>query len=283
LPAVAIGSVALTLSAGDSVLAGDWSRTVWMALAYLGYFAIFVAVSLGVSAWATSSRAALVALLAFWALNGLFAARAVADLGSFLYPTPSAVAFATELRRDLDDQTVLRERLDRRRRELLARYEVTSVAELPISFAGIELQESENYGNEVFDAHFGALFDTYERQNRLEQLAAVAAPLLGLRSLSMGLAGTDFNQHRHFTTAAEEYRRTIQVIMNDDITARAARVDGPYTAGPDLWARVPDFDYRAPGAGWVLANHALSIGMLSVWLLASVVFAVAATRRLRAE
>ena len=47
------------------------------------------------------------------------------------------------------------------------RYNVDSVDALPIAFSGISLQEGEEHGNEVFDHHYGQLFDHYERQNRV--------------------------------------------------------------------------------------------------------------------
>src|SRR5690606_37102683 len=114
LPAAVIGSLALVMTAADAVLAADLPRTVLMAISYLAYFAIFLAVSLAVSAWSSSSRAALILLLAFWALNGLFAPRAVADLGSFLHPTPPAATFSAALRQDLNDRQAIAERVDRR-------------------------------------------------------------------------------------------------------------------------------------------------------------------------
>ena len=92
--------------------------------------------------------------------------------------------------------------------------------------------------------------------------------MLAVRAVSMGLAGTDFAQHRHFTTAAEEYRRDIQRVMNDDIAANQKQ--GRSTS-PDetLWAKVPEFEYVAPsavvGAG---ATCAGALSVLGVWLAA---------------
>jgi hypothetical protein len=42
---------------------------------------------------------------------------------------------------------------------------------------------------------------------------------------------------------------------------------GPYVAGPDLWAKVPPFEYEAPRVFWVLANTWWSVTILAVWLL----------------
>jgi ABC-2 type transport system permease protein len=226
-----------------------------------------IAVSMGVSARARSSRVALVVLLAFWFATSVIAPRAAADLAAWLYPTPSAVQFQKALDQELSDQKDLQERLDRRKAELFERYKVSDVDALPVAFSGVSLQEGENHGNEVFDRHYGRLFDIYERQNVVFQLAGAAAPMLALRSVSMALAGTDFEQHRRFVAAAENYRRLIQRTMNDDIMAHP--VKGAYLAGSELWSRVPDFDYVAPSTGWALANVRASVAILAVWLLAA--------------
>jgi ABC-2 type transport system permease protein len=54
--------------------------------------------------------------------------------------------------------------------------------------------------------------------------------MLALRPVSMGLAGTDFAQHRHFAEAAEGYRRSFVKAINDDITTHATG-PAPYLRG----------------------------------------------------
>ena len=132
---------------------------------------------------------------------------------------------------------------------MLTQYGVGRVEDLPVNFAGISLQEGEEYGNLVFDRHYTRLWDTFQRQDQFKQFAALAAPMLAIRSLSMGLAGTDFAQHRDFAEAAEHYRRALVKKMNDDMTLHAGKADYGYTAGPALWQEVPDFQYAAPSAG----------------------------------
>ena len=165
-----------------------------------------------------------------------------------MYPTPSAVEFQKAMEAELNDQAELERRLEKRRQELFARYNVTSVDALPVAFGGVSLQEGEEHGNEVFDAHFGPLFDTYEQQNRVFQAGGLLAPMLATRSLSMGLSGTDFAQHRHFLSAAETYRRDIQRVMNGDIE-RHQKPGQVYLAGRELWDQVPAFEYHAAGRG----------------------------------
>jgi ABC-2 type transport system permease protein len=273
IPATVVGIICLSLTPGYGSLMEDLPRAGLLAIIYAVYFAIFIAISLGVSARARSSRLALVVLLSFWFVNSLIASRAASDLASALHPAPSAVAFQTALEKDLADQQEIERRLQRRREELMRRYNASSVDALPINFAGVSLQEGEEHGNEVFDHHYGRLFEIYDRQNHTYQLAGILAPLLPMRALSMGLAGTDFAHHRAFVRAAETYRRGIQRVMNEDIAAHA-KPGVVYTAGPELWRQVPAFSYEAPTAGGVLQHYQWSLLLMAAWLGGSIWFAL---------
>jgi ABC-2 type transport system permease protein len=279
VPAVIIGVAALMLTSSTGLLAADFSRSALMMASYGLYFLVFLALSLFVSAKAPSSRLALVILVAFWIVNGLIATRGLSDVAGYLHPTPSAVEFAAGLERDLADNSETNKRLEEIRSRLLNQYGAQKVEELPVNFSGISLQAGEDRGNEVFDKHYGSLFDGFERQNGVYQLGGLVAPLLAVRSLSMGLAGTDFAQHRHFTVAAEEYRRMIQRVMNKDIKEHPVKAGQTYTAGRDLWAKVPEFAYEAPSASWVLLNYTTSIVALILWSGLSIAISLAAARR----
>lgn len=268
VPATMLGVAAIALTAQGGYLAGDPTRAVVLALVYLAYFGLFIAVSLGVSAWARSSRLALVVLLTFWFGNALVASRAMADLASWWHPTPSAVEFQKAMEADLANQQDIQERLEARKKALFAQFNVDSVDALPIAFSGISLQEGEEHGNEVFDRHYGRLFDIYEAQNRVAQIGALAAPTLAVRSISMALAGTDLAQHLDFITAAEDYRRGIQRVLNHDIAVNQKKGQ-TYLAGSELWNQVPDFTYDAPSAAWALGNVRWSIVILAAWLAAA--------------
>jgi ABC-2 type transport system permease protein len=273
IPATIAGVICLSLTSGYGSLANDLPRAGLLGVSYLAYFAIFIAISLGVSARARSSRLALVVLLSFWFANSLIASRAASDLAATLYPSPSAVEFQTAMEKDLADQREIERRLQQRREDLMQRYGAASMEAVPINFAGVSLQEGEEHVNEVFDRHYGRLFEIYDRQNRAYQLAGIVAPLLPMRALSMGLAGTDFAHHREFVHAAETYRRRIQRVMNDDIAVNA-KPGVVYTAGPDLWRKVPEFTYDAPATTWVLDHYRWSLLLMGAWLGGSIWFAL---------
>jgi ABC-2 type transport system permease protein len=283
VPATMIGVAALALTAEQSLLLSSAPRLIGMLLSYLAYFGVFIGISLAVSAKAKTSSMSLVILLAFWILNGLIAPRAVADLARQVYPTPSAFDFQQTIDRAMRSGPDGHQTTDQRAAALKARvlkqYGVETVEALPVNFAGISLQESEEHGNVVFDQHYGALWRRFESQNRIKQLAAVVAPMLAIQSLSMGLAGTDFAHHRDFASAAEQYRRQLVRKMNDHLTYEAVKKDFSYLAPPELWQTVEEFEYTAPPTSWILRQQALSLALLLLWGVSSLAAAIWIARR----
>jgi ABC-2 type transport system permease protein len=265
VPTVAIGALAISWSSVTEVWESDTSRTVWLMAAYLLWATLWVGLTVTVSMVSRTTRLALVTLLAIWMGSVLVAPRAVLEVAARLHPTPSATSFERAMAADLADRTEVERRLDERRRELFALHGVSSQAAVP-GFAGISFQEGEEYANGVFDRHYGPLHDTFERQNRLAQWAGFLAPSLAIRSLSMGLAGSDFAHHRHFATAAEAYRRDLQRALNADI-AMHQQPGQTYLADAALWASIPDFNYRAPGVGWVFGRQVPALMALGTWVL----------------
>jgi ABC-2 type transport system permease protein len=278
VPAALLGSAALVMgSSAADALAG---RTVVLGLVYIAYFGAFVGLSLAVSAFVPSSRAALVTLLSVWVVNGLVAPRAAVDLSGWLHPAPTAFEFSRTIEQQMSTGVDGITPPDRQAitQQILDEYGVESVDELPVNLSGITLQASEEFGNQIYDRNYTALWDTFERQSRVHESLAVVAPLLAVRALSMGLAGTDVEQHRHFATAAETYRREIMRAMNGDL-AQNSRTGETYLADDDLWESVPPLDYEAPDLAWVLGNRTLSLVILGLWLVGAIVAAVTGARR----
>jgi ABC-2 type transport system permease protein len=201
-----------------------------------------------------------------------------------MHPTPSALEFAKDMEHDiengLDGHSPTDARTEALKAELLRKYNVDSVEKLPVDFNGLRMQAGEEYGNQVFDKHYSALWATYERQRRVHELASVFAPSLAIRSVSMGLSGTDFPQHSHFAKAAEDYRRLINREMNMDL-AYHAKGKPVYMAGQQLWEKIPDFSYTAPGLGWVLSHQTTSFFMLALWASVAAIAASIAAKNVQ--
>ena len=280
VPAAVVGAAALVV-ANPGPAASPLARGTVLAGVYLAYFTAFLALSLAVSAWARSARTALVVLLAVWVVNGLVAPRVAVDLSKWLHPTPSALEFARTVEQEMATGVgdISPPDRDASTQRLLDEYGVARVEDLPINAVGVYLQESEEFGNRIFDRNYGALWDTFERQGVVHETVALAAPLLAVRTLSMGLAGTDVEQHRHFATAAETYRRDLMRRMNGDMTENSLTGDFTYTVGAEVWEEVPPLQYAAPTLGWVLGNRILSLLVLGAWLVGAIIAAAVRVRR----
>lgn len=286
VPATIIGVVALALASADS-LAANLPRLILMTLSYLLYFAVFVCLALTVSAFAKTSRSALIILLGFWIFNCLVMPRIAADIVKRVAPTPSTYGFAKEVQNDFEKGVDGHNPADKRTQELKAKvleqYGVSRTEDLPVSFAGIALTEGETYSSEINAKHIERVWGTFERQNLFRQMLGVFAPLLPARSLSMSFAGTDFAQQRDFAAAAERYRLEFVQLLNKDMVENAGKKDYQYIASTDLWKKIPDFSYSAPSAGQILSRQLLSIAILLAWFVASLSALVFAVRRLRTE
>ncbi|WP_457798442.1 ABC transporter permease subunit [Methylocystis sp. S23] len=275
--AVALMTDASRLSLGDQFV-----RLGALAGGYAVYLAGFAFLALGVSALAKSSRAALVALLAFWLVNSFLAPRLATDIARSLAPTPTAQEFRAAIAKDKartfgHDET--HPAFLAFRDETLKTYGVSRVEDLPVSFRGLTLRKDDENGYVIYDRHFGALQAAYDRQDALRASAGFLFPLLALKPFSMALAGSDSRAQFDFATAAEAHRREIQNAASDNIIH--FQRDESYVAGPELWRRIAAFSYRAPTAAFALAGSGETVAGLVGWLALTVAFALFAARRLR--
>lgn len=291
-PAAIIGSAALMLAGNVESLAGNddaqsfsAARLGIMTGFYVLYFAAWVMAGLAVSAFASSSRLALAVLLSVWFAQSFIAPRVAADLAASRDPAPALANFRAAIRTDVQGGIDGHNPTDKRRealmKKVLAEYRVDSVAALPVNFDAIAMQQGEEYGNTVYDKHFGNLFAAYERQNYFYQWAGLVAPVLSMQSLSMGLAGTDVRSHGHFTDAAEGYRRTLVKLMNNDMAAHSKTGDWDYKASGALWKQVPPFSYSAPDAAWVMSGYRASAAVLLLWTAISAGLLMLAVRMVK--
>jgi len=278
IPAALVAVLAVLVTANSGERVDALLRFMALAGGYALYLSIFVFITLGVSAAARSSRVAITVLLAVWIANTVIAPRVVSELSRALYPSPTRLAFNQAL--DADRKATS----DRVWMQAFGTTERWG-RDVPLDKWGIALKLDDQSGYAVYDRHFGRLWDTWERQQKVQEVAGVLMPLLAVRTFSTAMAGTDFAHHRDFTTAAERHRRLIQDVVSDDLVANADPLGNQhfaYQADPSLWAKIPPFAYHHPDAAWALGRSALSLGMLCASLGLALLFAWAAVRRQKA-
>jgi ABC-2 type transport system permease protein len=265
-------------------LSDDGSRATLVLAAYAGYALIWVGLTLAASAVATQARSSLGLLLVFWLLSAVVLPRILADIAERLHPSPSPAAFWADVRKAQREGVDGHNPADARAKLLLAetlkRYGVDKKAALSINFTGIAMQAGEDYGNQVFDRYYGALWKTYAAQDAVRLAASVLSPLPALQALSQAGAGTDWQQHRHFVGAAEAHRRALQRFLNDDFTVNARGLDFDYRADPTLWAKAPLWQYHRPALANSSSDVVLAAIILLFWAALASGLAVWAAQRL---
>lgn len=266
VPTAVLGAAVVLASGGVEGLV----RLAALSGVYLAYFALVVAIVLLVSARARSARSALLTLLTLWVANGLLVPRVASDIARAAVPTPSAREFQEDVQRALatgiDGHAPAGARARALRDSVLRAHGVATVDSLPFNYDGFSMQRGEEHANAVYAHLFGRLWDRFAAQDRAQLAGAVMAPVIAVRFLSMGIAGTDFGQHRAFAERAEAYRQLFNQVMNDDIASHAAPGESfSYQADSTLWRTLPAFTYDAPGLSAVLAAHAGSLVLLGAW------------------
>lgn len=273
IPVIAAGGLTLALvSRADDIrmpFTDLWPRALALIAAYGAYSFVFAAITLAVSAWARSTRAALALLLAFWAVSALVAPRAVADVAQLRHPVPSAIAFERSYADDPDGRPGGREAYEAFKQQVLHEYGVSTVADLPVNFSGLLAKRSEAKSARLIDRHFGELQAIYDATTRFYARASWLGPTMAVDAVSMAMAGSDLAHYGRFLEAAEQHRRAMVGALNDDLVRHPPRDGEAYRAGAELWRRIGTFAAPAPSWRWALGESTSGLAALAVWMLAA--------------
>lgn len=291
---LALGVVSLPIMAGLGLLCW-WTdpagfgidaagRALLLAAAHVVFFAAWLVGAVAVSAWARTARGALALLLGIWVAGGILAPRLAATLASAMAPLPTVAEFAKAQADDFahgfDGEPGWNAQLAQLEKDMLARHQVGSLAELPVGFSGIRMQAMDAFEGRISDRHQQRLEEIYARQNRWHWATAIMGPYVPMRALSSGLAGMDWAHYQHFAEVAEVYRRGVVKSM-DQLLERELRGDKwEIQFGRDVWSRVPPFSYAMPSYGWALREAAVPAGLVASWLLLASVIAWLGVRRI---
>ncbi len=256
----------------DASFSGDWlPRTAILMLSYLAYLFIFIMSAVWVSAKMDTSRSALLSLLSVWVVLCIIIPKATANIGANLHPVPSYFSFNKAIREDenkgIDGHNPEDERAKVLKKEVLTKYKVDSVSQLPVNFDAIQMQEGEKYTSAVYDKHFKTLQATFGAQNRVSEMASVGNPFLAIRQLSMALAGSDYVTHADFQQQAEKYRFRLVELMNNYARDHSKTGDWDFTVNKEVWSQLPDFPYNTPSVSAVLGRNSVSLAALGLWLV----------------
>src|SRR5690606_17900274 len=123
--------------------------------------------------------------------------------------------------------------------------------ELPFRLYGVLMQADEAFNNQLYDEAMGSVDSIIARQDRVGTWLSLVNPFLAVRNLSMVAAGTDMHHHFHVMREAENYRRELVSLLNEqDMLRESQYKDGQGKLKSSFWRQVETYRYRAPEVGW---------------------------------
>ncbi len=246
-------------------------RALLLAFGYGLFYWIVIALALWLSSKTVKSYTALSWLLGIWIVWVIFYPKVTYSVAGILYPLPDRVEFSTSMKEDrsalLDGHNPEEEALKVLEDSVLHAYGVTSKEELPINFDGLLMQADEEFGNRVWDKHFGELYDQMQKQKSLVQWASLPNPFGNLQSLSMGAAGTDNFHQVDFLREAEDYRRVFIRTLNERHAYGGSKTgDWGYKEDQEFFNSIADFQYAEPSFPDLIRQQTPSLILLLVWI-----------------
>tara|TARA_Y100000817_G_scaffold134967_1_gene105731 strand:- start:70 stop:858 length:789 start_codon:yes stop_codon:yes gene_type:complete len=241
-----------------------------LVFSYGSYYYIITSLATYFSARLKNNTSALSAILATWILWTIFLPKIWGNAVEKIHPLPSRMAFKAAMKEERSKGIDGHNPSDKRREELknkyLTEYKVDSLQQLPINFDGIVMQEDEEYGNLVWDKHFGSNYTILQKQKGLYQVSGLLNPFASLQSASMGFCGTDMIHHLDFLKKAEDYRRVLIKALNDKHAYGGSKTgDWGWTVDSTFFRSVQGFSYISPKINDQINHYLIDILCLLWW------------------
>ncbi|MET0405639.1 MAG: DUF3526 domain-containing protein [Cystobacter sp.] len=264
-----------------------------LAVAYLAYLLLWCALVLGVSTLTRRGRDALLMLVALWAVVTLLVPRLAPDMASEAFPLVNRLETDVAIQRDLramgDSHNPEDPHFAQFKQEMLEKYGVSRVEDLPVNFKGLLAVEGERLTSVLFDQYAARDAGLQERQNSLVASFSLLSPTIALRELSMIAAATDLDAHQRFLLQAERYRYKLVQQLNQleadavsyaDDTAKDAGADQRKRIDASHWQEIPEFRFEAPAPAELVRAASPKLLILLGWGMAAALTLVLASRTL---
>lgn len=248
------------------------SRTALFFLSYSLYYFIVTGLTIFFSSRWQNPTAALTSMLGVWIIWTIFLPNILMSSVEKWHELPSRNELKAAMREDrskgLDGHNPSDERKKELEAKVLKEYGVDSLSQLPINFDGLVMQEDEEYGNKVWDKHFGLLRSVFAKQKQTYQWGGIVNPFISLQNASMGFAGNDNLHHQEFLVQVENYRRVFIKMLNDKHAFGGSKTGNwGWTADNDFFKSVPDFKHQPTALVLVLSHYLTDVLLLMSWTI----------------
>lgn len=287
----AVGMILLLPAAAAAIWAATTGEAVFLTTVFLTGYAVYLLVWCGivvfVSSRVRSSSGSLVVLISVWIVITVLVPPIASSASRLLVDAPGKIETDFAMKAELDKQGDGHNASDpafaRLKAELLDRYDVDRVEDLPVNFRGIVAGQAEANLTDVLNRYAEDRMAAEEAQTELARGFGWLSPIVSVRAFSMILAGTDLATHHRFLREAEAVRFAFVQALNkaheeqlsyaDDIRrSNNADAEKKTRISAENWQILKDFRFRpAPPearlqvAGGELAK--LLAWLVGVWAL----------------
>lgn len=277
--------IPLALGAGFAVLNGEQLLAAGaLLIAYLLYLVIWGALALLASAFIRNRAAVLATLATLWialtlvlpAVAASWAASAAADRIPVAGKLETDLAMLTNVRNLNDGHNANDPAFAQLRADLLAKYGVQRVEELPVNWRGVVAQISEQKLTDTLNRYAQTRMAAETQQALALSVHGWLTPLLAVADASRAVSGTDLAHYHRFLREAEDLRYAFVQRLNqihaekltyaDDIrrssdaeAERRTRVDAAN------WQLLERFRFQPDAAGIRVQQARTQWLMLGLW------------------
>lgn len=228
--------------------AAGWATVSLMIAAYAIWLLLWAFLSVTVSAFAGRPRDALAILIGLWMVTVILLPRALPEAASAQNQLATKIENEIALHRDLlevgDSHDPDDPYFNDFRDQVLAKYGVETIEELPVQYAGLVGIEGERLTTAIHADSAERQVAREAQQNAFVHGFAIVSPLIAIRQVSMTLAGSDPAAHHDFLDQAEAFRydfvqqlNRMQAELIPGIEGEDPRISAAY------WQDVPSFAY----------------------------------------
>ncbi len=237
---------------------------------YFFYYFIIIAYTVLLSMIFKKNTSSLSLTIITWLLWTIFLPKTIGNFTESITPLTTRIELSENMKEDraqgIDGHNPFDTRKKDLEKEVLDKYQVDSLSQLPVNFAGILMQADEEYGNSVWDKHYGDLYAKLERQKRHYQLSGIINPFASLQSLSMAAAGTDLFHHLDFLNASELYRRYFIKTLNDEYAFGGSKTgERGWKATNEFFRSIKDFSYSEKKLIFILHKYMVDVICIFGW------------------
>lgn len=272
----------LKVGGGDEGLFSSLLAVVVLVVVYFVYLAIWCALTLLVSAWLQTGSAVIATLFTLWLTLSLVVPPGAVNVAAWMAPLAGKIE--TDFRMmsessDLSDgHNVSHSDQEQLQSRLFNEQGVNQLEDLDVNIRGLLAQNAEQQLTETMNLYADQRMTGEQRQANIVANHGWLSPMLAVANASRAISGTDLEHYHRFLRQAEELRYEFVQGLNEvhalkldyetDIN-RSVDEDASQRTRMDAsnWQLLEAFQFQPESSSTRLANAAMPIAMLCIWII----------------